>query len=127
MKIKVLWTVLMAFALTCTLAISAGAQDRDDQNRDHDQNRQVDQNHDQNRSDRDQWQNRNGWESRTYAGDQHPDGWNHGRKTKSSYCEHANCYQYSYQGSPYYYYRDDNGQMIVRRKHHQDRDHDNHQ
>ena len=105
MKTKFFWTIVMAFALTCTLAISAGAQD--DHQRD-DQNRQVDQNHDTNRADNGQWQNQNGWDSRTYERDQQPEGWSKGRKTKSSYCGgHDGCYAYNYQGSPYYYYRDD--------------------
>lgn len=125
MKLRVLWTALMAFALTCPLVISAAAQDRDDQNRDRDdQNRQVmhDRDHDRNR---DRWENRNNqWDSRTYDREQRPDGWMEGQRANSRYCEnHHGCYTYQYQGQPYYYYRDDNGRMVVRRQHHHnDRD-----
>ena len=123
MKLRVLWTLLVAFAMTCTLAIAASAQDRDDQNRD--QNHQMDQNHDYNHADHDKWENRNGWEYRTYDRDQHPDGWMEGKRAESRYCEgHNGCYTYSYNGAPYYYYRDDNGHMVVRRKYM--KDHDDH-
>ena len=112
---KFLWTILMAFVLTGTLVVAAGAQDRDDQNH------QMDQNH----ADNSQWQNRNGWEYRTYERDQHPDGWKQGERADSKYCEgHNGCYTYSYNGAPYYYYRDDNGHMVVRRKYM--KDHDDH-
>jgi hypothetical protein len=114
-NMKLLWTILMAFALTFTLAIAAGAQDRDDQAR-------VDQNH---AGDNGKWDNRNGWEYRTYDRDQHPDGWMQGERAESKYCEgHNGCYTYSYSGTPYYYYRDDNGRMVVRRRYM--KDHDDH-
>ena len=112
MKMRMLWTILMSFALTCTLAISAGAQDRDDHNQ------QVAQDHDRDQAARDQWEMRNGWEYRTYEKDQHPEGWSHGKRAEASYCEgHNGCYRYEYQGQPYYYYRDENGRLIVRREH----------
>jgi len=121
MKLRVLWTVLMAFVLTLTLAIAAGAQDRDDQNQHMDQNH--DYNHD--RADNGHWENRNGWEYRTYDHDQHPDGWMKGERANSRYCEgHNGCYTYSYNGNPYYYYREENGRMVVRRKYEHENDHD---
>lgn len=100
MKLRVLWTILIAFALTCTLAIAASAQDdhRDNQNQQMDQNRDYNANHD--RADNQKWENRNGWEYRTYDRDQHPEGWMQGERADSRYCEgHNGCYTYSYNGN----------------------------
>ena len=129
MKLRILWTILMAFALAAPLAVSASAQNRD---RD-DQSRQVDQDRDHNRADPEVWQNRNGWEYRTYEGDRRPEGWAQGSKSEWRNCDDGtsrhqyDCYSYQYQGQPYYYYRDDKGKMVVRRQHHDgDRDDQHH-
>ena len=116
----------MAFVLTCTLAIAASAQDRDDQNRD--QNHQM-QNQDRDHADNGAWSNRAGYDYRTYERDQHPDGWQQGSRADAKNCEgHDGCYTYQFQGEPYYWYRGDNGRMVVLRRHREDRDdhHDQH-
>ncbi len=127
MKLRVLWMLLIAFALVCTMSIPLAAQDhdRDDANRHVDRDRDHDRDHDRD----DRWENRNGWEYRTYQGNEHPEGWNRGDRTEWRNCDDGrsgrqyDCYSYQYQGRPYYYYQDENGRTYVRR-HHQDRDHD---
>jgi len=123
MKLRLLWTLLMALALSCPLVISASAQDHD---RD-DQNRHVDQDRDHDR-DHDRWEHRKDWDYRTYDRDRRPEGWNEGQRTEWRNCETGDghrydCYTYSYNNTPYYYYRDDSGRLIVRRRHH-DKDRD---
>jgi len=74
------------------------------------------------KNDDDRWERREGYEYRTYDRDDHPPGWNKGKKTGWGECglppgqaKKSGCRTYTYQGRPHYYYRDDQGRYVVRR------------
>src|SRR5882757_7665669 len=69
------------------------------------------------------WERRDGYEYRSYAdGEEHPPGWNRGKKTGWKNCglppgqaKKYGCRTYLYEGRPHYYYEDEKRQIIVRR------------